>query len=105
MEWSPQRDRSDHRRLAVVLVIEGSDAAAAFETVRVGNRPVVHLGALLLAVVNHVEAGALLEPQRVQAGPALDLRLLLFAERGMVQQVKKFLVFRNRQSLAPGARL
>src|SRR5438094_6460986 len=102
MEWGPQRDRSNHRRLAVVLVVEGADAAAAIETVRVGNRPVVHLGALLLAVVDDVETGALLEPQRVEAGPALDLRLLLFAERRVVQQVKKFLVFGNRQSLAPG---
>ena len=85
MKRGAQRDRSDHRRLAVVLVVEGAHAAAPLEAIRVADGPVVHLGALLLAVVDDVKAGAFLEAQRVEAGPALDLGFLLFAEGGVTQ--------------------
>jgi len=60
VEGGAQRDRPDDGRLAVVLVVEGADAAAALEAVRVTHSPVVHLGALLLAVIDDVQAGALL---------------------------------------------
>ena len=65
--------------------------------------PVVHLGALLLAVVHHVQAGALLELERVEAGPALEIGLLLLAEGGVTQQLDQSLVVRNLEPFAPGA--
>jgi hypothetical protein len=88
VEGRAQGDRADDRLFAVVLVVEGAHAAAAFEAVGVADRPVVHLGALLLAVVDDVEAGALLEADGVEAGPALQLGLLLFAEGRVAQQVE-----------------
>src|SRR6202030_3763549 len=103
VERLAQRNRSDHGGLAVVLVVEGAYAAAAFEAVGVVDGPVVHLRPLLLSVVDDIEAGALLEAERVEAGPALDLGLLLFAEGRVTQQVEELLVVRNRQPLAPGA--
>ena len=101
VEWRAERDRGDDGRLAVVLIVEGADAAAPFEAVRVADRPVVHLRALLLAVVDDVEAGALLQADRVEAGPTLELGLLFLAERRVTQEVQQALILRNLEPLAP----
>src|SRR6202022_1517666 len=69
VERRAEGDRADDRLLGVVLVVEGADAAAALEAVRVADGPVVHLGALLLPVVDDVESGALLQADGVEAGP------------------------------------
>ena len=45
-----ERDRARGRGLRVVLVVERAHRAARLEAVRVGDRPRVHLAALLLAV-------------------------------------------------------
>src|SRR5438094_1198690 len=98
-----ERDRRHDGRLAVVLVVERPDAATALEAVAVADGPVVHLGALLLAVVDDVEAGALLELQRVEAGPALEIGFLFFAEGRVTQQVDQLSVVRDLEPLAPAA--
>jgi hypothetical protein len=82
---------------------EGADAAAALESVGVADGPVVHLGALLLAVVDDVEARALLQPYGIEAGPALQLGLLLLAEGRVLQQIDQPLVLWNLEPLAPAA--
>ena len=105
MERGAQRNRANHGRLAVILVVEGADAAPSLEAVRVADGPVVHLGALLLTVVDDVETRTLLESQGVQAGPPLDLGFLLFIERCVVQEVDQPLILRNLKPLAPGTGL
>src|SRR3984893_5649680 len=67
--------------------------------------PGVNLGTLLLTFVDNLQAGALLEAQRVEARPALNLRLLLFAEGRVTQQFEELAVLRNRQPLPPAAGL
>jgi hypothetical protein len=68
-----ERRRVDDGRLRVVLVVEAADGAALLEAVGVRDRPGVHLAALLLAVVDDVDAGRLEQPKRVAARPACDL--------------------------------
>ena len=103
VERRPQRDWPGHGGLGVVLVVERPDAAPPLEAVAVADGPVVHLGALLLAVVHDVEAGALLELEGVEAGPALEIGFLFFAKGRVPQQVDQALVVRNLKPLAPGA--
>ena len=96
-----ERNRTDHRRLAVVLVVKRPDAAATLEAIRMGDRPVVHLGALLLAVVHDVESGGFLEAQGVETGPPLDLGFLLFREAACAELLEQPRVIRYLQPLAP----
>ena len=62
---SRERDGAGRGRLRVVLVVERAHRAARLEAVRVGDRPRVHLAALLLAVPDDVDAGRLLEAHAV----------------------------------------
>ena len=66
-----------------------------------GDRPVVHLGALLLAVVDDIEPRAFLETKRVEAGPALNLRFLLFGEASAAEQLEESRVIGYLELLAP----
>ena len=89
-------------RLRVVLVVEAPHGAARLEALGVRDRPGVHLRAQLLAVPDDVEAGLLLEPERVAARPARDLVLRLLAG-ALLEQRDELLVAGHRQPLAPGA--
>ena len=86
---SAQADRTGHGRFRVVLIVEAAHAAPGRETVGVGYRPGVHLAALLLSVVHHVQPGGLEEPQPVAAGPVLDLVPLRVGQGRRAQQVQQ----------------
>src|SRR5215212_9597255 len=70
----------DDGGLSVVLVVEGADRAAGLKTLRVPDRVIVHLAATLLAVVDHVEACALQDPDAIEGREVLYLHLLLIGE-------------------------
>src|SRR5215212_6945146 len=70
----------DDGGLGVVLVVEGADGAAGLKSLRVPDRMIVHLAATLLAVVDHVEACALQEPDAIDGREVLYLLLLLIGE-------------------------
>ena len=60
--------------LCVVLVVERAHGAARLEAAGEGGDMVVHLRPLLLAVVDHVEADALEQADRVDRGPVVYFR-------------------------------
>src|SRR5439155_10786271 len=64
--------------------------------------PRVHLAPLLFAVVRGVEAGRLLHPQAVAAGPSLEFLFLVLAlERSALQQGDEVLVPLDADPLSP----
>src|SRR5437763_8268355 len=95
-----QRRLGHHRRLGVVLVVEAAHRAAWLEAVRVVDRPRVHLGALLLAVVDDLDPGALEQAKRVAARPAPELSLVGIPS---LQCLDQLLVAVDADLLAPGS--
>src|ERR671930_402106 len=88
--------------LRVVLVVEAAHGPTRLESVGVVNRPCVHLGPLLLAVVDDFDAGTLEEPQRIAARPVPPLRLVRLAP---LKRVDQLLVAGDADLLAPAARV
>jgi hypothetical protein len=69
--WARHRGRLDDGRLRVILVVEGADDPARLEAAGERRHVVVHLGALLLAVVDDVEPDVLEQADRVARGPVV----------------------------------
>src|SRR6266516_2284216 len=97
-----ERDGTRRSRLRVVLVVERAQRPPRLETVRVRDRPRVHLAALLLAVPDHVDAGRLLEAHAVAAGPAGDLVGITFV---LLERLDELLVAPDAHLLAPAPRV
>src|SRR6266516_6187994 len=95
-----QRRLRGHGRLRVVLVVEAPHGAARLEAVGVVDGPRVHLRALLLAVVDNLDPGALQQTERVAARPAAELGLVRLSA---LQVLDELLVAVDAQLLAPGA--
>src|SRR6185312_14837764 len=94
-----QRRLVRDRGLRVVLVVEAPHRAAGGKSVRMVDRPGVHLGALLLAVVDDLDAGALEQPERIAARPAAELGLVGIAT---LQGLDQLFVTVDTDLLAPG---
>src|ERR687887_474850 len=100
--WLPQRGLFHDGGLRVVLVVEAAHGPARLESVGVVDRPCVHLGPLLLAVVDDFDAGTLEQPQRIAARPVPQLRLVRLAP---LKRVDELLVAGDADLLAPAARV
>src|ERR671911_754253 len=88
--------------LGVVLVVERAHGSPRFEPARVRGNVVVHLGPALLAVVDHVDAGAFEKPERVEGRPTVYLGAL---QSAAPEPFDKLLVTVHLEALSPTLRV